>query len=222
MLFEKEKVKLSERERQMRAMEREQAVVLGRRFRLLFLISIASVIVSFSSYVAAYCGAGFGVIAVISGIGLAMSILFAVNLFMLGKFNGEFTMAGLAYVLAQIADFCRSISPVGVSSVFSIMAAALSVGYVIKFTTAMEACVTHADGYLAESWEKFRRYFIYVTIFTIACTVLIFVPSIVMVLSAIGIFLAAIASLILSVWQLVLLYRSANTMTAFSQSVIDE
>lgn len=222
MLFEKEKVKLSERERQMRAMEREQAVVLGSRFKLLFIIHVASVAASFASYVATYLEAGFGVIAVISGISLAMSILFAVILFMLGKYNGEFTMAGLTFIMAQIATFCQSISPSGVSMMFSIMAAALSVGYVIKFTSGMEACVTPADGYLAESWEKFRNYFIYVTIFTVCCTVLVFFPGILKVLAAIGILLAAIVALILSVWQIVLLYRSANTMTAFSQTPIDE
>ena len=110
----------------------------------------------------------------------------------------------------------------GVATMFSVATTALSIAYVIKLTMAMQTCLTRADGYLSEDWEKYRKFFIILMIFTICCTLLVFFPGAVKAFAAIGILLAAIASIALSIWQVVLFYRSANAMTAFSQSPIEE
>ena len=219
-MFEKPKVKLTERERQYQIALRENAAVLGKRFMVMFIISVVSVGLSVITILNAYVFSNPQIVFSFGAIDLALSIAYVVMLFLIGKYNENFTHAGVAYILAQIASVVKSLILTQVGTLFSLMASALSIAYIVKLCTGMEDCFNQVDAYLAETWVSFKKAFLIITIASIACVLLVFVP-ILSFLAVIGALFCSIAAIVISVWQFVLLYRSSKTMTDFSKTTVE-
>ncbi|MBR3057723.1 MAG: hypothetical protein IKG93_07095 [Clostridiales bacterium] len=221
-MFEKKKQPLTERERQVQIDLRQRCAVVGSRFNLLFWISIGSLIMSLASTIIIYLLKSMDALKWAQILGFVTSVLFAVVLFSLSKFNDNFQAAAIAYVFAQGCSFVQNMagSSAGLSIVFSLASSLLSIAYVMKLTTGMEECFNVVDGYMADSWASFRKAFVVVMIITVACVILAFVP-ILNLLALIGSLGTVVAAIVLAIWQLVLLFRSAETMLRFSKSPVE-
>lgn len=219
-MFEKKPQKLTERERQQQTALRERCAVLGKKYQTLFWVSIISVIISVVMLVMAYATRSAGAVLVLAASAIVLGIIYAVTLFTLGQYNENYTLAGVAYILLQVTDFIKQMAGGEIGMLFSLASLGLGIGYVLKYTLAMEECFTLVDGYISDSWASYRKAYIGVTIGSIACVVLAFVPFLAF-LAVVGSVILAIVAIGLSIWQLVILNRSANRMIEFSNTPIE-
>lgn len=221
-MFEKKPQKLTERERQIQTALRERCAVLGKKFQILFWISILSVILSVLMFVLAYATQSTGVVTVFAVIAIVLGVIYAATLFTLGKFNENFKLAAITYILLQVSDFIKQISSSNLfaSTIFSVASLGLGIGYVLKYTYAMEESFLSVDGYIADSWASYRKAYIGVMIASLICVILAFAPVFAF-LAMIASIILSIVAIVLSVWQLVILYRSAKRMIEFSNSSVE-
>lgn len=221
-MFEKKPQKLTERERQIQTALRERCAVLGKKFKILFWISILSVILSVLMFVLAYATQSTGVVTVFAVIAIVLGVIYAATLFTLGKFIENFKLAAIAYILLQISDFIKQISSSNffAYTIFSVASLGLGIGYVLKYTYAMEESIISVDGYIADSWASYRKAYIGVMIASLICVILAFAPAFAF-LAMIASIILSIVAIVLSVWQLVILYRSAKRMIEFSNSSVE-
>lgn len=221
-MFEKKPQKLTERERQIQTALRERCAVLGKKFQILFWISILSVILSVLMFVLAYATQSKGVVTVFAVIAIVLGVIYAATLFTLGKFIENFKLAAITYILLQISDFIKQISSSNffAYTIFSVASLGLGIGYVLKYTYAMEESIISVDGYIADSWASYRKAYIGVMIASLICVIMAFAPAFAF-LAMIASVILSIVAIVLSVWQLVILYRSGKRMIEFSNSSVE-
>ena len=146
------------------------------------------------------------------------SILYGVILIGLGKYHLEFKSAGIYYMLAGVCEAVRYSTSGLANFSFSVLAAVFSVLYVLKFAVAMSNSFDKVAMYMAVTWETFKKVFIYVYAGIVGCTLLCFFP-ILNILAAIVLLLLLIAALLVSIWQIVLVFRSANVMKQYATAI---
>ena len=152
---------------------------------------------------------------VISAVYSVFAILYGVILMGLGKYHLEFKSAGIYYILSGVCEAVRYSTSGWASFFFSLLAAVFSVLYILKFAVAMSNSFDKVAMYMAVTWETFKKAFIYVYAGIVGCTLLGFFP-ILNILAAIVLIVLLIAAVILSIWQIILVFRSANVMKQYA------
>lgn len=148
----------------------------------------------------------------------AISALYGFILISMGKYHPEFKTAGLYFIISGV---CEAVyySTTGLAAVaFSILGAVFSVLYILKFAIAMSNSFDNVASYMAVSWESFRKVFMYVYCGIVICTLLCFFP-ILNILAAFALLFLTVAAIAVSIWQIVLVFRSANVMKQYSTAI---
>ena len=97
-------------------------------------------------------------------------------------------------------------------------AAAASVMYMLKFANAMIASFENIASYMSIAWETFRKVFIYVYAAIAILTLGSFMP-VLGLFAALGLLLLSIAAIGVSIWQIVLIFRSSRVMKQYAESI---
>ena len=144
---------------------------------------------------------------------LVLNLAFSVVLIKLAKYHDGFNIAGVLYIFYAIVSFLKAISDDG-SKVLSLVNAVLDFLYLLKFSSIMIEIYTQVDLALKDSWRSYRKGYICVIAIIFGCAVLAFVPLISGLAGLLLVF-AVIASIVLAIWEFILLYKSAKSMRAF-------
>ena len=219
--------RLKEMEEQLERDERtSRCSVLSKKYMQMFLILIGGIALNAVSTILTniasrnedfYDGAKVFMI-IVAVASAAISVLYGLILIGLGKYFMEFKTAGVYYM---ISGCCEAVyhSTTGLAAVaFSILGAVFSVLYILKFAVAMSNSFDNVASYVAVSWENFRKIFIYVYGGIVACTILSFFPILNIMAGFVLIFLM-IAAIFVSIWQIVLVFRSSNVMKQYSTAI---
>ncbi len=156
----------------------------------------------------------------ISAAYFVFAVLYGVILIRLGRYHLEFKSAGIYYMLSGVCEAVRyAISGSTMASLFfSILAAVFSVLYVLKFAVAMSNSFDNVAMYMAISWETFKKVFIYVYAGIVGCTLLSFFPLL-GILAAFALIALVFVAIIVSIWQIILVFRSARVMRQYSTAI---
>lgn len=214
-MFEK-KVQLTEKDRQILAEKKKNCAVIGKRVFILFLIMIASVFLNIASLIATRSSDAKALLNGISIASLVLCVPYVIVLISLGKFNKDFRLSGFAYILYMIASTFQSMMHLGLYGMFTALVIFLQVAQIVYLCSAMESVLNEVDGYLGESWVSLKKAFQFVMASWVVCSLLMLV-YVLSGIFALVVFVLAIASVILSIWQLVLLLRTARSMTDYSR-----
>lgn len=189
---------------------------MARKFMYLFIIELLLTVSSVLSIILAVVNLE-PMIVIYFGIGaFVITILYAVILFLLGKYDYEFSLAGLFCILAQLFTLIRLFVPdTAMNILISLIGSVFSILYLLKFANAMSSRFLPVDLTLSDSWESYRKAYIYLISITCACVVFALIPFI-NILAGIVSIICALAAIGFLFWMLVLLYKSSVSMKAFA------
>ncbi|MBO4496199.1 MAG: hypothetical protein J5752_10130 [Clostridiales bacterium] len=218
-MFERKTAKLNERNRQILVEEKKRCGIMGKRFRLLFWTSIISVASTAMTIVNSLCIKNEDLVLPLLAVGTIASIFSIIILFMLGKYNANFTAAAVICIMTQISSVFEEMSTGEVNTVLLFFTVFLSIVFVSKYSTGMEESCMPADEYLAGSWASYRKAYVVISIGKLCCVMAAYTP-ILAFLAVIASVLFAIAAIVVDIIQLNLLHRSPKTMAAYSQAPV--
>ena len=151
----------------------------------------------------------------ISLISLAIGIVLAVILFILGQEESCFRVAAISYILLVVFETVSEFLPDGLfKSVLGILTLIAELFYLFEFINGSMNILAGVDNYLAQSWETLRKVIIYLFIGLVAIVVLVFIP-VIRVIALIGAFAAAIAAIVILIWEWVLMFKTARALKNF-------
>jgi len=219
--------RLKEMEAQLEHDERiSRCGVLAKKYMQMFLILMADVALNIANMSLTSIGSRFSdfrvgaaaIIIILAVASLAISVLYGLMLIGLGKYFQEFKTAGIYFMISGACGAAQAATSGFLSSVFSLASAVLAVLYVLKFAVAMSNSFDNVASYMAISWESFKKAYIYVYAGIVICTVATIFP-ILNILALIALLVLSIGVVVLSIWQIVLVLRSANVMKQYSTAI---
>ena len=217
-------------EKMRRQIEHEERVAsckeMSGKFMWLFLILIAGIAISTVSVLLSVVGmTNYGlqksaafVIMILSVVSAVSSIVYGLVLVLLGKYSEDFKIAGILYIFSGVCNSFNSSSSGALAFILGIVGAALSVIYMMRFATAMIASFDNVASYMAIAWESFKKVYIYLYGAIFICTLACYVP-VFGIIAAVLLLLLEVAAIAVSIWQLVLIFRSSRVMKQYSQSI---
>lgn len=222
------KVQMNERERLIQTELRARAGELGSKLKTLFGLQIAILGFAAIAFIVALCASGdtaedaFWIILFSAIASLVCSVIYCVTLMSMGKYDDEFSGAGALFIAAAICSCIKSIFGTGngIGSLFSLISSALSIGYMLKFSTGMINSFQAICNGMADDWESYKKAYLVATIGSIASVVVVFMPGL-YGLGMLGSLCFAIMGIVVGIWMIILLYKSSVEMKAFSTSPID-
>lgn len=221
-MFEVEKKRLTEQERVEQTNLRENCVIAGRRIKIIFWASIANIVLNNLSTFGLLGASGSMSAKIVSGICAGIGILIAIVLLSLGRFNSYFRYAGGACLLAQFLNYATASLPEGgIGSMLSVLAMVATAVYILALCSGMNETVNEVDGYIADSWISFKKTYIVVAAGLLISMVMVLLPAL-SGLAMLGVLVFSIVAIVLSIWELVLLFRSGKAMTSFAKTPIEE
>ena len=197
---------------------------LGSNLDKLFKIQLASAVVTvallivymFFSRVGLRMSVGFtyfifALVAILALGALGISIAITVILFRMGKYNDGFKYAAIFIIISFIISLFSFLVN---SMVVSLLSSVFSFLYIFKFINTMAQVLTPVNKNIATGWENLKKLYIYTLIGVGASIILVLIPLI-RALSAFGIFVCIIAVLVAKIWEINLIYDSANAMNSY-------
>ena len=189
---------------------------MAKKFMLMFVIQIFLVCSAVISVILIFAARSETVLIAFGCISFAVNIIYAIILFLLSKYDSEFGIAGLFYILETSFSIIKLFLPDNSTALLmSLLNAVFSFLYLLKFTNAMSSRFLPVDASLSDSWDTYRKVNIYIIATSIGCAALAFIPGI-NILAGLVAILCALAAIGLLVWGLVLQYKSSEAMKAFA------
>jgi len=147
---------------------------------------------------------------------LAAMLLFGITTIKMGDFDGDFTTAGVLYLIGQGLSLVETFLPDDscFGTILKLGSSILMLIHTLKFATAMESQSYQASAHISDLWTTYKKVFIGITIATIVCSFCLFIP-ILNILAVIVLIIIAIATLIVNIWELILFYKTASAMKKF-------
>lgn len=211
-------------------LEREErnnrCTALSKKYMQLFMILIGGVALNFISTVLANIASGSitfhkaaGILMiVVAASSLGISVLYGLFLLRLERYRFEFKLAGVYYIVAGACEAVSKATSGGLSLILTILGAVFSVLYVLKFAVGMSNSFDNIASYMAITWETFKKVYKYVFSGIVICSILSFLPVFGLI-AVIGLLILSIASIVVSIWQIILVFRSARVMKQYSTAI---
>lgn len=189
---------------------------MGKKFRRLFLLVIATIIMTVITYVCVFYALSseqaLTSVSLIPGIVIiVLAVVYGATLISLGSYHDEFSSAGIFYILAQISSVLNSRAVGFFGLVTSLMYTFFGIMYVLKLAAGMEVSFEIVDVKMAGKWEVYKKIFLTVNLLSLVNALCIISSGYGSVNFYGGIALA-MASVVVSIWQIVLLGQSARAM----------
>lgn len=210
---------------------KRQANVMGNKVMLLFKLTILSIVMVLASivvmlFIAVYTVMYGGSEQIVMYAAWGVAILaFIINLIYGGvvismkEFDGKYLTSGILYILGQSLSLAKNIlgEYESLSLYASLASLASSIVLLIAlffFVNAIKDDVASFNSYLSGSWEGFKKANITMVVITVIGVALaIILPG----LGGFVLFIGALIAIIISIWQIVLLYKTGKSMLAFKE-----
>lgn len=145
---------------------------------------------------------------------LGISIAMIVLLFRMGKYNDGFRYAGLfiiiSFVISLFSFFVNSWAVPFFSSAFSFLS-------IFKFINTMVTVLSPANKKVAVGWGKLKKLYIYTLVGEGTCIILATI-TLARDFSAFVLYVCIIALLVAKIWEINLIYDSANVMNSYHKT----
>lgn len=217
---------LNERQLALARERKEWTTALGNKLNVLFGISILNVIVivitliitlsarSSNSY--SDVKGAIDALKIVLVITLILTVIYGVTLCSMGKYNDDLSTAGILYILYQVASIIKSFmgNGSGISSLFQLVSLALSIAFILKFSEGMIISFVSIGSSMSDSWESFKKVYLISVIGMLASVFVMLMPGL-FALGNIGVLGFSILSVIVAIWQIVILRQSATAMLEY-------
>ncbi len=220
-MFEKQPLKLSEKERQIKIEQKKRCGILGKRLMWMFWITVIGIMLTIALLVVSRSVTNSTLLIVLSWIGVGVHLISLGILFSVGKFHNDYRIAACIAILTQVCEVFKSVSEYKVNAAFFVLGAFLGVAYTAKLCAAMKDCLNPVDEYLGDSWKSYLKAYIVVNIGLVLSALAVF-TDLAQLAWVVGILVFSIASIIVSFVQLHLLRRTSNAMTEYSRTPVKE
>ncbi|MBO4636340.1 MAG: hypothetical protein J5685_04260 [Clostridiales bacterium] len=198
---------------------------IGLKMMILFYLAIADVLITFFTGLTAiddliHVGSGERLVdklvilfVVASVLSFAVSLAYSIVTIRLCKYGTPFLVSGIFYLLFSICNLLDMYLDTGWIGIISSVCGIL---YIFKFSEAMRENLQNVDFVVSSGWDRLRTfYFIVLGIAGIALICNIFLPLMTDVfLLVYG--ACMIGELIVSIWTVILLYKSYKAMVDYT------
>lgn len=217
---------LNERQLALAKERKEWTTALGKKLSVLFAISVMNVIILVITFIISMGaisadsysevkGASDALIVILI-ITVVLAIIYGVTICSMGKYNEELSSAGPIYIADQICSVISNLlGRSGAGSLFNLISLALSIVFVLKFCAGMISCFEAIASSMASTWESFKTVFLVSVIGMLASVFLVFMPGLAG-LAVLGVIGFTIMSIVVAIWQIVILRQSATEMLEYT------
>lgn len=147
-----------------------------------------------------------------------LNVIYAGIMISMKEYDGKYMTAGILYIfgeaLSLLKEFLSETSLSWVAGFASLASSILLLISLLLFVNAIKDDVASFNSYLSGSWEGFKKMYIAMIVISVVGAL---VAIVFQGLGALIILISSILALILSIWQIVLLYKSGKAMLAFKE-----
>lgn len=200
---------------------------LGKKMQILCIIIIATIVMAVLAFFGGIIAAAtdylsgsnsIGVFAIVVGIiSFGIAIAYGITIIGMGTYDEELKTAGILYICSSVCSNINDLffDETWIGFILKLTAAILSVIYILKFATSMENLSFNADSGVSDTWAKFRKAYIIVIVGTIVCVFCMIIP-IINILAALAAIVFLIATIVIYIWQIVLMFKTAAVMKGYN------
>lgn len=154
-----------------------------------------------------------GLISAILGCIAAFAI--GVIIFTMRQYDEQLGIAGMTFLFSQvISSISAYLSNSCFESVLTLAASVMGIIYIIKYTKALSALTYNISCRIADNWELLRKVYLGGLVTAVVCSFLLIVPGI-NILAAIIIAIVMLVMLVISIWQMVLVFQTSRAMSKY-------
>lgn len=224
---------LNERQLALARERKEWTTALGNKLNVLFIVSVLNVILQVITFIItmsvrsadSYSDVEGAVKAllVVAVISLVLAIIYGVNICSMGKFNDDLSTAGVLYICNQVCSVISSFlgRSSGASSLFNLVSLALSIAFILKFSSGMITCFDAIGSGMSASWESFKTVYLISVIGMLASVIMAIMPGL-YGLAVVAVLGFSIMTIIVAIWQIVILRQSATEMLEYTYDPVTE
>lgn len=217
---------LNERQAALAKERKEWTTALGKKLNVLFVVAVLNVIILVITFIISMSvisadsysevkGAADALVAILI-ITVVLAIIYGVTICSMGKYNDELSSAGWIYIIDQICSVISSfLGRSGAGSLFNLISLALSIAFILKFCSGMITCFEAIASGMASTWESFKTVYLVSVVGMLASAFLVFVPGLAG-LAYLGVIGFTIMSIVVAIWQIVILRQSATEMLEYT------
>ena len=206
---------------------RSRAKEIGNKMKICFWIEIIEIIapilliiVSTGRIFSAVMGGNFTqaeneVLSLNMIVGIAvvvLSIIYAIILISLEKYDNNFKYAGLLYIAVQVTSLVKTFTSGSILAfAMGLVNIAVTLGFVKLFIDALATSTRLVNRVIATSLEAYVNWYMFFALASIICTFAAFIP-IINLFAALASIVIFIGSIVIAIWRLVLLWQAASAM----------
>jgi len=155
------------------------------------------------------------VFGVIGALAIAGAVAQAVILFIIGRDESCFKVAGVAYVILTLLDIGANFVPEGwLQSGCKLLAAVAGLFYLFEFINGSSYILAGVDNYVAGSWETIKKVYIYLILGIVTIVVFMIVP-VTRAIALIALFILTLGAFGVIIWEYVLMFKTARALKNF-------
>ncbi len=218
---------LNERQLALARDRKEWTTALGNRLNVLFGISILNVIILVITFIISLSVQNadrlsevkdaVNVLKVIAVIALVLAIIYGITICSMGKYNDDLSAAGVLYIFNQVCSVVSNLMGrgSGASSLFNFISLALSIAFILKFCSGMITCFSTIGSGMSLNWESFKTVYLISVIGMLASVLMAIMPGL-FGLAVVAVLGFSIMTIIVAIWQIVILRQSATEMLEYT------
>lgn len=144
---------------------------------------------------------------------IVCSIVYAISLESLKCYNSSFGTAAVLYVIIQVLQIGKNyVSGNSVGSIISIVVAVLQILQVRTFVDATASSLREIDRGVELSWRSFWNVYVKLLYAMILVYIIAMIPILILIAAPL-ILVITVASIIMNLWMLALIWKTGSTMT---------
>lgn len=122
-----------------------------------------------------------------------------------------FLKAGITYILYSVLYYLGRyiFEDTWYGTIFMIVGMVLGLIYIYNFIASTGEILYGVDNYLAMCWDTYRKWITFILFATLGCLLVFFVP-IINLIAAVGVIILGIASIVIQVWEIILMFKTAS------------
>ena len=186
----------------------------GSRLYICFYIMIASVALGVLAGIAKAIGNN-GFLTGVTVLGGVVSIFYGLAICAMPRARNRFALAGVCQIIVAVMSIVEEVGGSTLSTIAQVLSLVFGLIYIFNFIPEMIERLGPVDVYTADSWNNFLKLYIICLVAPIAVVILALIGLVTATLLVLVYLAVAIAAIVMLVWQMILLKRSADSFSRY-------
>ena len=156
-----------------------------------------------------------GLLLVMTVLGSIVSIIYGITICLMPRSGNRFALAGVSQIIVAVMSILEVAGGSALSTIAQILSVIFGLIYIFNFIPEMIERLDPVDGYTAESWGSFLKLYIICLVAPFAVILLALLGLVTATLLLLVSLAVVIASIVMLVWQMILMKRSADSFSQY-------